>query len=106
VPNYADRGFYHAFPSNSAFEVGYPAAYVCDETIQDATPYIHSSRDTYDTLEFDHILEHTRVRPSRHAYLFAFEPVSIGRLTDLFADIVHGWLFGGGLLLLDPLKEK
>lgn len=49
------------FSSNSAFEVGYPAAYVCDETIKDATPYIHSSKDTYDTLEFDHILQHTKV---------------------------------------------
>ncbi|KAH7021440.1 uncharacterized protein B0I36DRAFT_334452 [Microdochium trichocladiopsis] len=60
LPVATDKCGYGCSDHNSAFEVGYPAAYVCDETIQDASPFIHSSRDTYDTLDFDHILEHTK----------------------------------------------
>ncbi|KAJ1325318.1 bacterial leucyl aminopeptidase [Microdochium nivale] len=61
LPAVTDKCGYGCSDHVSAFEVGYPAAYVCDATIKDATPYIHSARDTYDMLSFDHILEHTKL---------------------------------------------
>ncbi|CAG8983260.1 hypothetical protein HYALB_00002696 [Hymenoscyphus albidus] len=36
------------------------AAYVCDEPIDTSSPYIHSPRDTYDTVSFDTVLRHAK----------------------------------------------
>ncbi|KXJ87141.1 hypothetical protein Micbo1qcDRAFT_139574 [Microdochium bolleyi] len=60
LPAVTDKCGYGCSDHASAFEVGYPAAYVCDATIKDATPYIHSAKDTYDTISFDQVLEHTK----------------------------------------------
>ncbi|KAL0932565.1 peptidase family M28 [Colletotrichum truncatum] len=43
----------------SAYDQGFPAAYVCDEVIKTSSPYIHSSRDTYDTIQWDAIHRHS-----------------------------------------------
>ncbi|CAG8950836.1 hypothetical protein HYFRA_00003053 [Hymenoscyphus fraxineus] len=44
----------------SAYSNGFPAAYVCDEPIDTSSPYIHSPRDTYDTVSFDTVLRHAK----------------------------------------------
>ncbi|KAM0323938.1 hypothetical protein ACHAQA_008519 [Verticillium albo-atrum] len=42
-----------------AFSNGFPAAYVCDEVIRTSSPWIHSGRDTYETIMFDAIHRHS-----------------------------------------------
>jgi hypothetical protein len=50
--------------SASARSAGYAASYVCDENMEDSSPYIHSAQDTIATLDFGHILEHVKVSES------------------------------------------
>lgn len=45
----------------SAYSNGFPGAYVCDEPIDTATPYIHSPDDTYETVQWPAVLRHTKV---------------------------------------------
>ena len=51
-----------AQPSASANTAGFRAAYVCEDTMDDSSPYIHSGSDTVSTLSFPHMLEHVKVR--------------------------------------------
>ncbi|KAH6617672.1 hypothetical protein B0J18DRAFT_451171 [Chaetomium sp. MPI-SDFR-AT-0129] len=44
----------------SARSNGFPAAYVCDETMADSTPYIHSPNDSYATIMWDAVLRHSK----------------------------------------------
>ncbi|KAH6880648.1 hypothetical protein B0T10DRAFT_411534 [Thelonectria olida] len=44
----------------SANSAGFPAAYVCDENMEDSSPYIHSASDAISTLSFEHILQHVK----------------------------------------------
>ncbi|KXX80851.1 Leucine aminopeptidase 1 [Madurella mycetomatis] len=44
----------------SAMVHGFPAAYVCDEPVRTSSPYIHSSRDTYETIMWDAVLRHSQ----------------------------------------------
>jgi bacterial leucyl aminopeptidase len=46
--------------SVSARDAGYPAAYVCDENMEDSSPYIHSSKDTVDTVSIPHVYQHAK----------------------------------------------
>lgn len=50
-----------AQPSASANTAGFRAAYVCEDTMKDSSPYIHSGSDTVSTLSFPHMLEHVKV---------------------------------------------
>lgn len=45
----------------SAFNAGFPGAYVCDEPMDTATPYIHSPDDTYETVQWPAVLRHAQV---------------------------------------------
>ena len=45
----------------SAYNNGFPGAYVCDEPMDTATPYIHSPNDTYETIDWATVLRHTKV---------------------------------------------
>lgn len=62
LPVITDRCGYACSDHQSAMDAGYPAAYVCDENMKDASPYIHSAQDTVSTLSFPHILQHAKVR--------------------------------------------
>ncbi|KAK1777260.1 hypothetical protein QBC45DRAFT_479357 [Copromyces sp. CBS 386.78] len=44
----------------SARSNGFPAAYVCDEPMDTATPYLHSSSDAYSTIMWDAVLRHAK----------------------------------------------
>ncbi|KAH7038156.1 leucyl aminopeptidase [Microdochium trichocladiopsis] len=55
-----DRCGYGCSDHASANTAGYRAAYVCEDTMADSSPYIHSSRDTISTLSFPHMLEHAK----------------------------------------------
>ncbi|GAB1316193.1 Peptide hydrolase [Madurella fahalii] len=39
---------------------GFPVAYVCDEPMSTSSPYIHSPRDTYETIMWDAVLRHSQ----------------------------------------------
>ena len=47
--------------SGAAYDAGYPAAYVCDENMVDATPYLHTANDALSTMDFDHLHQHVRL---------------------------------------------
>lgn len=61
LPVITDRCGYGCSDHASARDAGYPAAYVCDENMEDSSPYIHSARDTVSTLSFLHMLEHAKL---------------------------------------------
>ncbi|KAF2218802.1 peptidase family M28 [Elsinoe ampelina] len=44
----------------SAYNQGFPAAYVCDEVIRTSSPYIHSPQDTFSTVDFATVLRHAK----------------------------------------------
>ncbi|KAL0639086.1 hypothetical protein Q9L58_001766 [Maublancomyces gigas] len=46
----------------SATSAGFPAAFVTEDTFDDSSPFIHSASDTVSTLDFNHIMEHVKVR--------------------------------------------
>lgn len=50
--------------SASARDAGFPAAYVCDENMEDSSPYIHSAQDTAATVDIAHVYQHAKVRSS------------------------------------------
>lgn len=56
----SDRCGYGCSDHASAYSNGFPAAYVCDEVMATASPYIHSSRDTYATIMWPAILRHSK----------------------------------------------
>ncbi|ESU07173.1 hypothetical protein FGSG_01818 [Fusarium graminearum PH-1] len=45
----------------SATRAGYPAALAFESTFEDSSPYIHSDRDTIDTVNFSHMLEFSKI---------------------------------------------
>lgn len=45
----------------SGYKVGFPSAFVIEDLLSDASPYIHSTRDTVDKLDFDHMLQHAKL---------------------------------------------
>jgi len=61
LPLSTDRCGYACSDHASAYSAGYPAAYVCDENIDDSSPYIHSSQDTVSTVSFPHVFEHAKL---------------------------------------------
>ncbi|PNS15485.1 Leucine aminopeptidase 1 [Sphaceloma murrayae] len=44
----------------SAYNNGFPAAYVCDEPIDTSSPYIHSPNDAYSTVQWPTVLRHAK----------------------------------------------
>ncbi|KAL2138047.1 hypothetical protein VTI28DRAFT_7573 [Corynascus sepedonium] len=56
----SDRCGYGCSDHASARSYGFPAAYVCDETMDASTPYIHSPQDDYSTIMWDAILRHAK----------------------------------------------
>ncbi|KAM0282137.1 hypothetical protein ACHAQH_003177 [Verticillium albo-atrum] len=54
-----DRCGYACSDHGPAYNNGFPAAYACDEVIRTSSPWIHSGRDTYDTIMFDAIHRHS-----------------------------------------------
>lgn len=46
--------------SASAYDAGFPAAFVSEDLKEFFSPYIHTSRDNYFTLDFPHMLEHAK----------------------------------------------
>ncbi|KAF4547178.1 Peptidase family M28 [Elsinoe fawcettii] len=44
----------------SAYNNGFPAAYVCDEPIRTSSPYIHSPNDALSTIQWPAILRHAK----------------------------------------------
>ncbi|KAI0020371.1 Zn-dependent exopeptidase [Xylariomycetidae sp. FL0641] len=61
LPLSTDTCGYACSDHASARSAGYAAAYVCDENIRDASPYIHSAQDTVSTVSFPHVLEHAKL---------------------------------------------
>ena len=57
----AIREFANDLNSGAAYDAGYPAAYVCDENMVDATPYLHTANDALSTMDFDHLHQHIRL---------------------------------------------
>lgn len=45
----------------SASKAGYPSAFVIESEFADSSPHIHTTADTIDTLDFDHMLQHARM---------------------------------------------
>ena len=61
LPLVTDVCGYACSDHGSARAAGYPAAYVCDDNMQDSSPYLHSASDTLSTLSYPHILQHAKV---------------------------------------------
>lgn len=47
----------HASVNNA----GYPSAFVFEAAPDNTSPYTHTRDDAYDTVSFDHILEHAKL---------------------------------------------
>ncbi|RBR25279.1 uncharacterized protein FIESC28_01888 [Fusarium coffeatum] len=45
----------------SATRAGYPSAFASEGTFENSSPYIHTDRDTIDTVNFGHILEFSKI---------------------------------------------
>lgn len=45
----------------SAHNAGFPAAFIFEAHPNNTSPYIHTRNDSYDTVSFEHILEHTKL---------------------------------------------
>ena len=45
----------------SATNAGYPAVFIFEAAADNTSPYIHTDGDAYDTVSFDHILEHAKL---------------------------------------------
>ncbi|KAF9694590.1 hypothetical protein EKO04_007409 [Ascochyta lentis] len=61
LPVITDRCGYACSDHGAAYDAGYPAAYVCDENMVDATPYLHTANDALSTMDFDHLHQHVRL---------------------------------------------
>ncbi|KAH6614090.1 hypothetical protein C7974DRAFT_70723 [Boeremia exigua] len=61
IPVITDRCGYACSDHGAAYDAGYPAAYVCDENMVDATPYLHTANDALSTMDFDHLYQHVRL---------------------------------------------
>ncbi|KAH6640001.1 peptidase family M28 [Truncatella angustata] len=60
LPLATDTCGYACSDHASARDAGYPAAYVCDENMEDSSPYIHSSQDTVATVSIPHVFQHAK----------------------------------------------
>ena len=61
LPLRTDRCGYGCSDHAAARAAGYPAAYVCADTMADSSPYIHTSSDTPQTAFYAHALQHSRL---------------------------------------------
>lgn len=59
--SYVQPSYIDECDSGAAYDAGYPAAYVCDESMVDATPYLHTANDALSTMDFDHLHQHVRL---------------------------------------------
>lgn len=55
----------------SAHKYGYPSSFAFESEFGDDSPYIHSEKDTIDTVDFGHVLQHARLSLG-FAYELAF----------------------------------
>ncbi|KAF7535831.1 hypothetical protein G7054_g5081 [Neopestalotiopsis clavispora] len=60
LPLSTDTCGYACSDHASARDAGFPAAYVCDENMEDSSPYIHSSQDTVATVSIPHVFQHAK----------------------------------------------
>ncbi|KAI5815026.1 hypothetical protein BZA77DRAFT_317363 [Pyronema omphalodes] len=51
---------YSCSDHSSATAAGFPAAYVCEDSINDSSPYIHTAKDAVSTVNFTHVLQHAK----------------------------------------------
>jgi bacterial leucyl aminopeptidase len=56
----------------SANEAGYPSSFVFESKMGNDSPYIHSAKDTLDTINYGHMLQHARMSLG-FAYELAFD---------------------------------
>ncbi|KAH8893087.1 Zn-dependent exopeptidase [Thozetella sp. PMI_491] len=61
LPLSTDKCGYACSDHASARDAGFPAAYVCDENMEDSSPYIHSAQDAVSTVSIPHVLEHAKL---------------------------------------------
>ncbi|KAF2439975.1 leucine aminopeptidase 1 [Karstenula rhodostoma CBS 690.94] len=77
VDAYCDIGYvrtecgYGCSDHASAYRNGYPSAFVFESDFTDDSPYIHTSQDTLETVNFDHMLQHAKLTVG-FAYELAF----------------------------------
>ncbi len=55
----------------SASKFGFPSAFVMESAFEDSSPFIHSTKDTLDRLDFKHMAEHSKLAVS-YVYELAF----------------------------------
>ncbi|KAH7309842.1 bacterial leucyl aminopeptidase [Stachybotrys elegans] len=56
-----DRCGYGCSDHAAARSAGYPASYVCADTMSDSSPYIHTTQDTVQSSFYPHVLQHSRL---------------------------------------------
>ncbi|RBQ97520.1 hypothetical protein VDGD_20166 [Verticillium dahliae] len=61
LPVVTDRCGYGCSDHAAARAAGYPAAYVCADTMTSSSPYIHTTSDTAQTRFYAHALQHSRL---------------------------------------------
>jgi bacterial leucyl aminopeptidase len=55
-----DKCGYGCSDHASATAAGFPAAYVCDEPMDTSTPFLHSEKDAYETVQWPAVLRHAQ----------------------------------------------
>jgi leucyl aminopeptidase len=65
---YCDIGYVR---TECAYRNGYPSAFVFESDFEDDSPYIHTSEDTLETVNYDHMLQHAKLTVGL-AYELAF----------------------------------
>ncbi|KAL5391653.1 hypothetical protein DPSP01_000946 [Paraphaeosphaeria sporulosa] len=77
IDAYCDIGYvrtecgYGCSDHASAYRNGYPSAFVFESAFENDSPYIHSSQDTLETVNFEHMLQHAKLTLG-FAYELAF----------------------------------
>ncbi|RYP66778.1 hypothetical protein DL770_008729 [Monosporascus sp. CRB-9-2] len=61
IPAVDTRCGYACSDHASARAAGYPAAFIFEAAADNTSPYIHTANDAYDTISFDHVMEHARL---------------------------------------------
>lgn len=61
IPYAEDVCGYACSDHASGTKVGYPSAFVIETLMKDSNHYIHSTKDTIDKLDFDHMEQHARL---------------------------------------------
>ncbi|RYP52578.1 hypothetical protein DL769_010644 [Monosporascus sp. CRB-8-3] len=61
IPAVDTRCGYACSDHASARAAGYPAAFIFEAAADNTSPYIHTADDAYDTISFDHVMEHARL---------------------------------------------